>query len=110
MKYFSQFFIFIALIIVMALFVWRLYLALEKSRVWGKQRAAFSRQMVFAQEQERARIARELHDSVAQELSVLGMQVSQISRACGPDTAADIAGILTAILPTALNGVFRHPG
>ncbi|GHV87547.1 hypothetical protein AGMMS50255_8430 [Spirochaetia bacterium] len=81
MAYFSQFFIFVAIIITMALFVWRLYLALEHSRIRGKQSAAFSRQMVLAQEQERSRIARELHDSVAQELSALEMKVSEIHRA-----------------------------
>ncbi|GHV04312.1 hypothetical protein FACS189485_09420 [Spirochaetia bacterium] len=87
MAYFSQFFIFIAIIITMALFVWRLYLALEHSRIRGKQSAAFSRQMVLAQEQERSRIARELHDSVAQELSALEMKVSEIHRAAHSNTA-----------------------
>jgi signal transduction histidine kinase len=75
LEYFHQFVIFITLIIIMSLVVWRLSLALEKARVKGKQSAAFSRQMVLGREQERSRIARELHDSVAQELSALAMKV-----------------------------------
>jgi signal transduction histidine kinase len=83
LKYFYQFIIFITLIIIMSLFVWRLTVSLEKAQVRGTQSAAFSRQMVLGQEQERSRIARELHDSVAQELSALEMKVSQISRRSG---------------------------
>jgi signal transduction histidine kinase len=83
LKYFYQFIIFITLIIIMSALVWLLTVSLEKARVHGKESAAFSRQMVLGQEQERSRIARELHDSVAQELSALGMMVSQISRRVG---------------------------
>ncbi|MDR1929870.1 MAG: sensor histidine kinase [Treponema sp.] len=83
LKYFYQFIVFITLIIVMSLIVWRLIVSLEKARAKGKQSAAFSRQMALGQEQERSRIARELHDSVAQELSALEMKVSQISRRAG---------------------------
>jgi signal transduction histidine kinase len=78
LEYFYQFIIFITLIIIMSLFVWQLNRALEKVRVKGKQSAAFSRQMMLGREQERSRVARELHDSVAQELSALAMKVSQI--------------------------------
>jgi signal transduction histidine kinase len=87
LKYFFQFIVFITLIIIMSLFVWRLTVSLEKAQARGTQGAAFSRWMVLGQEQERSRIARELHDSVAQELSALEMMVSQISRRAG-----DLAG------------------
>jgi signal transduction histidine kinase len=125
MAYFSQFFIFIAIIIVMTLFVWRLYLALEHSRIRGKQSAAFSRQMVIAQEQERSRIARELHDSVAQELSILEMKVSEIRRAAGSNTAnstvqelctelsaghADLIGRVRNICSDLIPPELRHQG
>ncbi|GHV74416.1 hypothetical protein AGMMS49940_17180 [Spirochaetia bacterium] len=93
MAYFSQFFILIAIIIIMTLFVWRLYGALEHSRARGKQSAAFSRWVVLAQEQERSRIARELHDSIAQELGVLEMRVQAIRRIGGDATEAGRAGI-----------------
>ncbi|MDR1949589.1 MAG: sensor histidine kinase [Spirochaetaceae bacterium] len=87
LKYFYQFIVFITLIVIMSLFVWRLTVSLEKARVKGKESAAFSRRIVLGQEQERSRIARELHDSVAQELSVMEMKVLQISRRAG-----DLAG------------------
>ncbi|MDR1949836.1 MAG: histidine kinase [Spirochaetaceae bacterium] len=83
LKYFYQFIVFITLIAIMSLLVWRLTASLEKARVQGTRSAAFSRWMVLGQEQERSRIARELHDSVAQELSALEMKVSQISPAPG---------------------------
>jgi signal transduction histidine kinase len=97
MAYFSQFFVFIAIIILMTLFVWRLFLALEHSRARGRQTAAFSRQMVLAQEQERSRISRELHDTVAQDLSALEMKVQAIRRAEGEGSAAGIQDLCTEL-------------
>ncbi|MDR1908842.1 MAG: sensor histidine kinase [Spirochaetaceae bacterium] len=98
LKYFYQFIVLITLIVIMSVLVWRLTVSLEKARVKGKESAAFSRQVVLGQEQERSRIARELHDSVAQELSVLEMKVSQILYRVGPgDPSGEIQALCSGL-------------
>jgi signal transduction histidine kinase len=78
--YFYQFFIFAAVIGLLTLAVWRLGRALTRSRIREEQSAAFSRVMVMAQEAERSRISRELHDSAAQELRYQALRVAKIAR------------------------------
>jgi signal transduction histidine kinase len=80
MNYFYIFYIFVAVLLIVVLAMWRLNQALGSSLNRERQRAAFSRQMVLAQERERSRIARELHDTVAQDIRGLGLQISRISR------------------------------
>jgi signal transduction histidine kinase len=81
--YFRLFFVFIGVFGLMAVTVWLLYRALGRS--WDREqgRADFSRAVVLAQEQERSRIARELHDSVAQDLSWLALRADTIRQASG---------------------------
>jgi signal transduction histidine kinase len=109
MEYFRQFVIFITLIVIMSLLVWRLTISLEKARVKGKQSASFSRQMVLGREEERSRIARELHDSVAQELSALKMKVSRIN----PELSrshAELIDRVRSICNDLVPPEFRHQG
>jgi PAS domain S-box-containing protein len=46
-----------------------------------------SSHLIHVQDGERRRIARELHDSVGQYLAALGMSLSQLAKAKGPDTS-----------------------
>jgi signal transduction histidine kinase len=80
MNYFYIFYIFVAVLLVVVFAMWRLNHALESSLNRERQQVAFSRQMVLAQERERNRIARELHDTVAQDIRSLGLQISRIGR------------------------------
>jgi signal transduction histidine kinase len=80
MTYFVLFYILLGFIICMVLVLSRFSNMLEHSRLREKQSAAFSRDSILAQEEERTRIARELHDTVAQDLRLLGLQISHINR------------------------------
>ena len=44
-----------------------------------------SGQLIEAQEQERSRIARDLHDDICQRLALLSMEIEQANRAAGVD-------------------------
>jgi signal transduction histidine kinase len=74
----SFFFSMFVIITVLAFFV--LHTRLEKTEIMRLQSAAFSRETIIAQEQERMRISRELHDTVAQELWRLLFQTDLISK------------------------------
>jgi PAS domain S-box-containing protein len=50
-----------------------------------------SSHLIHVQDEERRRIARELHDSVGQYLAALGMSLSQLTKGMGPDTSKDLA-------------------
>jgi PAS domain S-box-containing protein len=52
--------------------------------------ASMSRKLIEAQEQERTRIARELHDDIGQRLAVLAMNLAQIQR--NPSNSSELAG------------------
>jgi signal transduction histidine kinase len=52
--------------------------------------ASMSRKLIEAQEQERSRIARELHDDIGQRLAVLAMNLAQIQR--NPSNSSELAG------------------
>ena len=82
--YFQLFFFFSMLVITSIFFTWGMFNRLEKAKSREKQSLAFSRETVMAQEQERERIARELHDTVAQDLWRLSFQVDGIDRAQDP--------------------------
>jgi len=80
LRYFQLFFFFCVLIISIVLIFWVLYSRLEKIEKREKQSLAFSRETILAQEQERSRIACELHDTVAQDLWRLSFQTENIDR------------------------------
>jgi len=68
--------IFLTLLIIIIIFVIRLlYSRYEKVKTREQQSILFSREVVNAQEHERKRIAREFHDTVAQDLWRLSFQI-----------------------------------
>jgi signal transduction histidine kinase len=76
--YFLLFFFLSLLVIGAVLALTALRSRLEKETALYQQSAAFSRRTILAQEQERERIARELHDTVAQDLLRLSFQTETI--------------------------------
>jgi signal transduction histidine kinase len=121
LSYFYQFFIFASVISILALAVWLLGRALNRSRLREEQSAGFSMGMVLAQEAERGRISRELHDSVAQELGYQALRVAKIERTEGrKERALLCAELITAQesmtnrIRAICNGLFppdfRHQG
>lgn len=58
--------------------------------------AGISRKLIEAQEQERTRIARELHDDINQRLALLSVQL-EASRQNPPDSAVDVSLLLTEL-------------
>ncbi len=58
--------------------------------------------------EERSVIARELHDSIAQSLSYLKIQVSRLDKAIHEDQARNELLQLTTVLRSALNGTYRQ--
>jgi len=83
LRYFQLFFFFSLLVIIIILALSIMYGRLEKAKTREQQSLAFSRETVIAQEQERSRLARELHDTVAQDLWRLSFQTDSIDKA-GP--------------------------
>jgi len=81
LRYFQLFFFFSLLVIVVILALGIMYGKLEKAETRERQSLAFSRATVIAQEQERSRLARELHDTVAQDLWRLSFQTDSIDKA-----------------------------
>ena len=80
-NYFFLFFFFCLFIIIIILALWILYGRLEKAESRERQSLDFSRETIIAQEQERSRIARELHDTVAQDLWRLSFQTESMDKA-----------------------------
>jgi len=81
LRYFQLFFFFSLLVIIIVLVLSTVYGRLEKAETREQQTLAFSRETVIAQEQERSRLARELHDTVAQDLWRLSFQTDNIDKA-----------------------------
>jgi signal transduction histidine kinase len=79
-NYFYLFFSFTILIITIIAAMTFLYRNLEKSQESEQRSITFSRETVKAQEEERSRIAKELHDTVAQDLWRLTFQTDSIGK------------------------------
>jgi signal transduction histidine kinase len=90
MSYFYLFLLFTLIFVLMILILWHINRALRRSYNREKQTAAFSRRIVLAQEDERARIARELHDTVIQELLYFSLRLSSLKRTIPPEEAGEI--------------------
>ncbi|MDO8615254.1 MAG: sensor histidine kinase [Dehalococcoidia bacterium] len=72
--------------------------ALENARLYRQRQESlqsYARQVTQAQEDERLRIARELHDETAQELVLLSRKLEQLKSRVAPDQVQDIDGLLT---------------
>jgi signal transduction histidine kinase len=80
LQYFQLFFFLCMLIISIVLALWALYSRFEKAEKREKQSLAFSRETILAQERERSRIARELHDTVAQDILQLSLQTEIMNK------------------------------
>jgi len=78
---FFLFFFFSLLVITVILVLIVQYTRIERAENRERQSLAFSRETIIAQEQERLRIARELHDTVAQDLWRLSFQTENIEKA-----------------------------
>jgi signal transduction histidine kinase len=85
LRYFQLFFFFSILVIMIVLALSFLNRRLEKAVHRERQSLIFSRETVLAQERERSRLARELHDTVAQDLWRLNFQTDGIHRAADPE-------------------------
>jgi signal transduction histidine kinase len=81
LRYFQLFFFFTILVIIIILVLKMLHARLYRAEKRERQSLSFSRETIIAQEQERARIARELHDTVAQDLWRLSFQTDSIVKA-----------------------------
>ncbi|MDR2663413.1 MAG: sensor histidine kinase [Treponema sp.] len=92
MRYFELFFFFSLLIIMSILALWLLNRHLEKAVSRERQSRIFSRETVLAQEQERSRLAGELHDTVAQDLWRLTFQTDSIHRAADAEERRLLCG------------------
>jgi signal transduction histidine kinase len=78
---FFLFLFFSMLVITVILILVIQYARLDKAEKREQQSLAFSRETIIAQERERLRIARELHDTVAQDLWRLSFQTESIDKA-----------------------------
>jgi signal transduction histidine kinase len=82
---FSLFLFFSLLVIAVVLFILlSLYTRLGRAKKREQQSIAFSRETIIAQEQERSRIARELHDTVAQDLLQLSLRTEIMNKEADP--------------------------
>ncbi|WP_461255081.1 sensor histidine kinase [Treponema sp. R80B11-R83G3] len=77
---FLLFFLFTLMVITITLSLSVLQKNLKKEKLQHQQSLSFSREIVLAQEHERSRIARELHDTVAQDLLRLSLQMEIIKK------------------------------
>jgi signal transduction histidine kinase len=85
LRYFQLFFFFTLLVIITILAVWLLNRRLRNAVSRERRSLIFSRETALAQEEERSRLARELHDTVAQDLWRLSFQADSIGGAAGEE-------------------------
>jgi signal transduction histidine kinase len=87
MRYFYLFGFLIVILCFSAFTIWRLVIAFHNSLFQEQYTGAFSRIILQAQEEERSRIARELHDSVAQDMRLMGLQLARVGGEALPEKA-----------------------
>jgi len=78
--YFFLFLFFSLLVITVILVLAAQYVRLDRAEKREKQSLAFSQETILAQERERSRIARELHDTVAQDILQLSLQTETMNK------------------------------
>ena len=76
---------------------------LDQSRLMQEQLRHLSRQVLQAQEEERKRISRELHDVIAQTLTGINVRLATLKKEAGRNPK-----VLTATSP-ARNGWWKNP-
>ena|GEM_PF-2483093 len=86
LRYFQLFFFFAMLIIIIIMVLFILSIRLIKSETRMKETLALSKETIIILEQERERIARELHDTVAQDLWHLSFHIDSIGKTPDPET------------------------
>jgi len=113
--------VFIIFIIITVFVIWYLNRALDRSHRREAEGSWFSRAILFAQEDERARISRELHDTIAQDLRWLSLDMDKIGNCRDAEerkklctTAADVHSALIRkvrdICDYLVPPDFRHQG
>ena len=79
-SYFHLFIALVAFIVIVALpFIWSLHRSLAKSLAREVEGTSFSHTYMLAQDAERARISRELHDAVIQDIRYLMLETERIA-------------------------------
>ncbi|MDL2228675.1 sensor histidine kinase [Treponema sp. OttesenSCG-928-L16] len=86
MNQYRLFLLFAIFIIIIIFVMYLMYDRVKKAEKRELQTLAFSRETIIAQEQERSRIAQELHDTVAQDLWRLSFETANIDKSPDADT------------------------
>jgi signal transduction histidine kinase len=76
--FFRLFLVFIVFIVIATIVIWSLHKTFTRASKREKESSAFTRAVLLAQEEERSRIRRELHDTVAQDLRGLSLYMKRI--------------------------------
>ncbi|MCL2763045.1 MAG: sensor histidine kinase, partial [Treponema sp.] len=72
--------VFIVFLALTAFVIWLLYKALTRSLRREAEGSDFTRATLLAQEKERSRLSRELHDTIAQDLRYLSLEMNKIGK------------------------------
>ena len=75
----------------------RLVEEVERSKRETERARTYARQLVFAEERERRRIARELHDQIGQQLAAIKISIQLLTSSLPEDFHREIAGIRSLV-------------